>query len=190
MSEPLRVLVLAKYGSLGASSRLRILQYLPLLREAGLEVTVQPLLSDELLQARYRDGGYGLFPLVRAYADRCRVLLRRRHFDLVWIEKEALPWWPLWFESALLRGVPYALDYDDAVFHNYDRHANLMVRRVFGRRIDGLMAGAALVVRATGIWRSVRLLPARDGWKSCPRWSISNATRTVGRLPQARRRPM
>jgi glycosyltransferase involved in cell wall biosynthesis len=146
MSEPLRVLVLARYGSLGASSRLRILQYLPLLRQSGLEVTVQPLLSDGLLQARYRDGGYGVRALIRAYAARSEVLLRRRHFDLVWVEKEALPWWPLWIETALLRGVPYVLDYDDAVFHNYDLHARALVRRLFGRRIDGLMAGASLVV--------------------------------------------
>jgi glycosyltransferase involved in cell wall biosynthesis len=64
----------------------------------------------------------------------------------LWIEKEALPWWPQWFESALLRRVPYVLDIDDAVFHNYDQHRLGVVRRLFGRRIDGLMARAALVV--------------------------------------------
>jgi glycosyltransferase involved in cell wall biosynthesis len=46
----------------------------------------------------------------------------------------------------MLRGVPYALDFDDAIFHNYDLHRAGWVRRVFGRRIDYLMENAHLVV--------------------------------------------
>lgn len=140
-----KVLALTKYGRLGASSRMRSLQYVPWLQQAGLHVTVQPLLVDELLQARYKHGGYGL-SLLWVYARRLSALTARNQFDVVWIEKEALPWWPLWLELALLRGMPYVLDYDDAIFHNYDQHANSWVRRLFGRRLDGLMAQAALVV--------------------------------------------
>ncbi|WP_024813018.1 glycosyltransferase family 4 protein [Acidovorax sp. JHL-3] len=141
-----KVLALTKYGRLGASSRMRFLQYLPWLQQAGIEVTIRPLLSDELLQARYQSGAYGLWPLVGAYADRCRALLQRLDFDVLWIEKEALPWAPLWIEHALLRGVPYVLDYDDAVFHQYDQHPQAWIRRLYGRRLNGLMANAALVV--------------------------------------------
>lgn len=131
---------------MGASSRLRSMQYLPWLQQAGIQVTVQPLLSDALLQERYRRGRYGGLNVLQVYAHRCRALLQRKWFDVVWIEKEALPWWPLWLERALLRGIPYVLDYDDAIFHHYDLHANLWVRRLFGRRLDGLMAHATLVV--------------------------------------------
>jgi glycosyltransferase involved in cell wall biosynthesis len=141
----IKIVALTKYGRLGASSRMRSLQYLPWFQQAGLQVTMHPLLSDELLQARYKNGGYGL-SLLQAYTHRLRFLVARKQFDVVWIEKEALPWWPLWLELALLRGVPYVLDYDDAVFHNYDQHSNLWVRRLYGQRLDGLMAGAALVV--------------------------------------------
>lgn len=141
-----RVLVLTKYGTLGASSRLRFLQYVTWLQQAGIQVTVQPLLSDELLLNRYQRGRYGLWPLVKAYAARCIALLQRRQFDVIWIEKEALQWFPLWMEGVLLRGTPYVLDYDDAVFHHYDQHASYWVRRFYGRRLDGLMARAALVV--------------------------------------------
>lgn len=140
-----KVLALTKYGRLGASSRMRSLQYLPWLERADLQITVRPLLSDELLQARYKKGGYGL-SLLRAYADRFHALMKRRQFDIVWIEKEALPWLPLWLERALLRGVPYVLDYDDAIFHLYDQHANPLIRKFFGRRLDGLMEKAALVI--------------------------------------------
>lgn len=141
-----KVLVLTKYGRLGASSRMRSLQYLPWFEQACLQVTLQPLLPDDFLSARYQRGSYGAWSLLKAYAHRLRALRSCQQFNVVWIEKEALPWWPLWLELALLRGVPYVLDYDDAVFHNYDQHANAWVRRLFGRRLDGLMAQAALVV--------------------------------------------
>lgn len=146
MSESVRILALTKYARLGASSRMRTLQYLPLLAKEGIEVTVQPLLTDELLGLRYQRGFYGLAALSRAYAKRCKILLQCRKFDIVWIEKEALPWWPLWMERTLLQRMPYILDYDDAIFHNYDRHTSSLVRRVYGRRLDGLMAGAVLVI--------------------------------------------
>ena len=142
----INMLVLTKYGRLGASSRMRSLQYLPWLEQAGLQVVVKPLLPDELLSFRYQHGSYGLWSLLKAYSRRSCTLMTRRQFDVVWIEKEALPWWPLWLELVLLRGVPYVLDYDDAIYHNYDQHANSWVRHLFGRRLDGLMAQATLVV--------------------------------------------
>jgi len=141
-----KVLVLTKYGRLGASSRMRLLQYLPQFEVAGFQITVQSFLTDEWLATRYRQGSYGLQSLLKAYARRLRALMSRRQFDLVWIEKEALPWSPLWLELAMLRGVPYVLDYDDAIFHNYDQHANALVRHLFSHRLDGLMAQATLVV--------------------------------------------
>ncbi|RYH70068.1 MAG: glycosyltransferase [Alcaligenaceae bacterium] len=138
--------MLTKYGRMGASSRMRSLQYLPWLKRAGLQVTVQPLLSDVVLQARYRDGRHNLMALLRAYFSRLNAMRGRHQFDVLWIEKEALPWWPLGLELALLRGVPYVLDFDDAIFHNYDQHPRPWIRKLFGRRLDGLMARAASVV--------------------------------------------
>lgn len=140
------VLVLTKYGDLGASSRVRFFQYLPWFQQAGVKVKIHPLLSDALLQACYQRSGYGLWPILRAYALRMISLFGCRQFDLVWVEKEALPWFPAWFELWLLRRMPFVLDFDDAVFHTYDLHRFAWVRRVYGRRIDHLMEGARLVI--------------------------------------------
>ena len=140
------MLLLTRYGMQGASSRLRLLQFVPWVEQAGVACTVRPLLDDVLLGKRYATGTYRLMDIVAVYWRRVRVLLRRHGFDMVWIEKEGLPWLPAWFERWLLSGVPYVLDFDDAIFHNYDLHSSAWVRRVFGRKIDRLMAGAALVV--------------------------------------------
>ncbi len=142
----LRVLSLTRYGALGASSRLRSLQYFPSLQASGIQVQWQPLFGDDALGARYKHGYYGVGAALAAFAARMKAMLKRYEFDVVWIEKEALPYFPLWLESALLSGVPYVLDYDDAVFHNYDLHRSALVRRLYGKRLDGLMANATLVV--------------------------------------------
>lgn len=142
----MKILFLPRYGRQGASSRMRSFQYQAWLESAGIECTVAALFADGMLLNKYKDGGYTLFAMLATYWQRCQVLMSARQFDLVWIEKEALPWWPAWLERFLLRGVPYALDFDDAIFHNYDLHRSKWVRRVYGRRIDHLMAGAKLVI--------------------------------------------
>lgn len=141
-----RVLALTRYGALGASSRLRLYQYLPMLKHASFQVEVQPLFDDAVLSARYRVGRYGFRAALQSFAIRVLSLTRTKKFDVIWIEKEALPWWPQWFELALLSGTPYVLDFDDAVFHNYDHHRLGLVRLLYGKRIDRLMARATLVV--------------------------------------------
>jgi glycosyltransferase involved in cell wall biosynthesis len=143
----LNVLVLSRYGPLGASSRYRMYQYLPFLREQGFAVTVAPLLDDAYLEQRYSGRRVALLRLTRSYGRRIADLLTSGRFDLVWLEKEMFPWIPAWIERALMRvGVPYVVDYDDAVFHNYDRHRLAIVRRLMGTKIDDVMRGAALVV--------------------------------------------
>ena len=143
---PLRVLLLTRYGSKGASSRLRMLQYVPLLESRGFSITAQGLLDDDALQARYRHGRYGLRRLLRAYGARIKALAAIDDFDLAWVEKEALPWFPASWERHLTGGVPVVLDFDDAVFHTYDRHRSALVRTLLGQRIDSLMRHARTVV--------------------------------------------
>jgi hypothetical protein len=138
--------MLSRYGRLGASSRMRFYQYLPWLEAAGIEVTLAPLFSDVYVQGLQRNTKSPLEAL-RAYVGRVQALLAGRKFDLLWIEKETLPWLPAWVEKMLLpSGVPYVLDYDDAVFHYYDESRNPVVKALLAGKHPALMQGAALVV--------------------------------------------
>lgn len=144
----MKVLSLTRYSRLGASSRLRSLQYFPELRAAGIEVEHAPLFDDHYLQCLYARQGTGR-QRAAALARRCASLLTlpTARYDLLWVEKELLPWMPYWMEAALLpRRLPLLLDYDDAVFHNYDQHRRPLVRAVLGNKIDHLMRRAALVI--------------------------------------------
>ncbi|MBI3547907.1 MAG: glycosyltransferase family 4 protein [Elusimicrobia bacterium] len=142
-----RVLLLTRYSPMGASSRVRSYQYVEHLRRYGFDVEAHALLGDAYLSNFYAGRRLRFIGAARAYGSRLAALLRARRFDLVWVEKEILPWLPGCAERALrFAGIPYVADYDDAVFHYYDLHRNPLVRALLGRKIDGVMRGAAVVV--------------------------------------------
>ena len=138
------VLFLTRYDRMGASSRYRFLQYVPALEAAGLDVRVSPLFDDRYLAARYARR-HALSGYARALATRIEALRDLDRYALVVIEKELLPYAPLLLESPWLSR-PYVLDYDDAIFHQYDHHASPVVRWALGRKIPSLMRGSSLVI--------------------------------------------
>ena len=141
----MRLLMLPRYDELGASSRLRMLQYVPALQRAGLEVAVAPLLTDGYVADLYA-GNVSARKVLRAYGRRLRQLRGARGFDVLWVEKELLPWLPHWLEQLPVPGAArVVVDYDDAVFHRYDQHRSGIVRGVLGHKIDAVMRQADLV---------------------------------------------
>lgn len=143
----MNVAFLSKYSRLGASSRLRTLQYLPALKRAGIEVTKHSLFDDEYLETLYSGEGRSLSSVVKRYVERIKLLRGLNNVDLIWIEKEVLPYVPYWLERALMpRNVPYVVDYDDAIFHNYNLSSRMLVRKVLGNKIAKVMANSKVVV--------------------------------------------
>jgi glycosyltransferase involved in cell wall biosynthesis len=144
--EKMKILALTRYSRLGASTRLRTLQYLPYLERTGFHITVAPFFDDAYLTGLYSDRR-NIIETLGYFAQRIKTMRRCNDIDLIWIEKEALPWVPWALERALLpRDIPYVVDYDDAVFHRYDQSRHPVVRAALGQKIDGVMAGAACVI--------------------------------------------
>jgi len=144
----MKILLLSRYGYLGASSRYRSYQYIPYLSSQGFKITVSPLLSDKYVKALYTRRKKNVVDLVKAYSNRiAQIVKESKKYDLLWVEKEALPWLPAWVEHWLgLYKVPYVIDYDDAVFHRYDMHQLGLVKLILGRKIDKVMERAELVI--------------------------------------------
>ncbi|MGZ4959596.1 MAG: glycosyltransferase family 4 protein [Methylomonas sp.] len=143
----MRVLVLSRYSRLGASSRLRIYQYVPFLEAAGIQVTVAPLLDDQYINDLYTGKRKSLIKILKAYFDRLLWIRRAKDYDVVWLEKEFLPWLPAWLELAMLpKQVRLVADYDDAIFHQYDKHPSVIVRELLGKKINAVMRRADIVV--------------------------------------------
>lgn len=139
------LLVLSRYSRLGASSRLRTLQFEPWLRQAGFSVEYASLFDDAYLLNFYK-GGKKSTDVVKHFAVRASLLRRRPKPRLIWLEYEVFPWLPWLVERALLpSGVPIVTDYDDAVFHRYDLHRSKSVRWILSKKIDRIMRHSNVV---------------------------------------------
>lgn len=140
-----KVMVLTKYGSLGGSSRYRFYQYLPYLQSQGFDMTVIPLLDNTYIN-NLNLGKRNFVDILMLYFQHLYRLLRDRNYDLLWIEKELLPYLPAWLEKVVIRDIPYVVDYDDAQFHRYDNSRFKLVKLCLSQKIDTVMANARLVV--------------------------------------------
>jgi len=142
-----KALFFTKYTRAGASSRYRSFQYLPALQAAGLECTVSPLFDDGYLAHKYANGRTSLGHVLGASARRLRAVLMVPRGAVVVVEYELLPFFPALFERWLAwRGCRMVVDYDDALFHQYDQHGNPWVRRLLGGKIATVMRLANTVV--------------------------------------------
>ncbi|MGC9418254.1 MAG: glycosyltransferase family 4 protein [Rhodovulum sp.] len=142
----MNLLILSRYDRRGASSRLRMMQYVPALEQAGFTVILESLFDAAYLDNLY-SGRRNKEQILAAYRRRIASLRRRGDIDLIWLEKEALPWVPAGLELALFpKGVPVVADYDDAVFHRYDQHPRRLVRGLLGDKIGRVMQSAQMVL--------------------------------------------
>lgn len=136
----MKILVFTRYGRLGASSRVRMLQFIPCLQQNGIQFCVSPLLSDAYVQGLYQGKGRLWWEVLKAYVKRLYALRMVFRYDALWIEKELFPGLPATVERLLnLFGVRYVADYDDAVFHNYDLLGNRISRLLLRDKIAVVM---------------------------------------------------
>lgn len=126
-----RLLIISPVYEAGAGYRYRIQQYLPALIAEGIEPVIEPFYSDSFLKIVYERGRYtaktGRF-LIQA-ARRFAQLFRLKHFDGVFIYREALPVGPPVWEWACATQwrLPMIFDFDDAVFLGDTSQANRLL---------------------------------------------------------------
>jgi len=167
----MKILMLTRYGRLGASSRIRSYQYVPYLEKHGVIVDIEPLFDDDYIHNLYRirqqplkqeTGGSSyhsqsdvpvsikeksVIKILLSYAQRLKRLCGSSKYDLLWIEKELFPWLPAFAETILsAAGIPYVIDIDDAIFHKYDHHKSAAVRRLLGSKMRSVMRNARVVI--------------------------------------------
>lgn len=115
----LRVLFLTRYPNAGASSRYRVHQYIPFLEQQGVRCEVQSFMDDAMYGLSMRPGHTWrkIFGTVRACARRFGALRSWRRHDIIYLQRELLPFGPPLLESWLRRrGAVLFYDYDDALF--------------------------------------------------------------------------
>lgn len=137
-----KILVLTRYDTLGASSRVRIYQYLPFLENESV-FTISPFFSNIIIDDLYKKNKRNYLLIVMAYIKRLIILFKSSSFDVIWIEKEMFPYLPSFFETLFIsKDQKYYIDFDDAIFHNYDLHSNKVIRFLYKNKLKSLISNA------------------------------------------------
>ena len=163
----LSILQLTRYDRLGGSSRLRFYDYAPALAANGIHITAAPFFDDDYLKLLYAGNRQSLPKVLSYYCNRLKTLLGARKYELIWLEKEALPWVPALLELPLL-GRPFVIDFDDAWFHRYDQHGNPFVRQMLADKFPRLVRKAEAVIA---------------GSPYLAQWAYKNGAKKIVRLP-------
>ena len=140
----IKVLGLALYGPLAASTRYRLGQYVPGLASMGIDLQIVYLLGDDYLRGRFDGGSMHMASLVQSSLKRLGDLWRQHEFDVVMLHCELFPLMPGWLERGMIR-VPYIYDYDDAFYLKYRSGRLGMASPLLGHKFDNIMEGAAAV---------------------------------------------
>ncbi|WP_017731998.1 glycosyltransferase family 4 protein [Nafulsella turpanensis] len=117
----MRILFLVPYPPGEApSQRFRFEQYLPLLKEHGIDYTVQPFLSAESWKVLYKKGSgwQKAGGVVAGFFRRFKMLFRLHRYSGVFIHREASPMGPPLFEWLIAKAwrKPIIYDFDDAIW--------------------------------------------------------------------------
>lgn len=131
---------------MAGSSRMRSYQYFPYLEKAGMKVTVKPFFDDAYLKDFY-SGKKNISTVLKSYLFRFFALFTVLKYDRVVVEKEIFPFLPAFAEWMLnVFGIKYIVDYDDAIFHNYDQSSNPVIKKFLGDKIANVMRYSGTVV--------------------------------------------
>lgn len=125
---------------------MRTYQFLPLWEKEGFEIEVSPFFNEDYLTRFYQGERRHFWNIFSCYIQRFRILFSLNKYEVIWIEKELFPFLPAWAECILNRfGKGYIVDYDDAVFHNYDMNTSWWIRTFLSHKIDRVMSNSRLV---------------------------------------------
>ena len=140
----IRVLALSLYGPQAASHRVRLSQFKPGLKAAGIDLQIQSLLDDTYLQRSFAGRRPSLRGLLSAYGRRIQALCHVDGFDLAVVHCELLPLLPGWLERQFLK-VPFIFDCDDAFYLKYRQGRLRWLQPLLGSKCDRMMAAAVAV---------------------------------------------
>jgi glycosyltransferase involved in cell wall biosynthesis len=156
MVDGLSVLFLTRFTQLNAYTRYRVSQYVPFLERAGVRCVVDSLFPDSYITRTYAAVSRSralltLAPWMSVWlARRLWLLLHETsRFDVVCLQYEALPYFPLVCERLLFRsGRRVVVDFDDAISVNYEEHKNPVLRRLLRSKIAGIVSMSHSVTTA------------------------------------------
>ncbi|MDP1872164.1 MAG: glycosyltransferase family 4 protein [Gallionella sp.] len=140
----IKVMGLALYGPLAASTRYRLGQYVPGLASQGINLEICSLLDDDYLRRRFSGASPSITALCSMYLKRFADLRHMHEYDLAMLQCELFPLFPGWLERSLIR-LPFIYDFDDAFYLKYCSNRFRWTSPVLANKFDRVIAGASAV---------------------------------------------
>jgi glycosyltransferase involved in cell wall biosynthesis len=140
----MKILYFPKYNEIGPSSRYRVYQYLNAYEKAGIEVVVSPLFGFHFFS---NNKTTKICFTLYYYLRRVFKLLEVYKYDLIYIEYELFPYFPSIFEKLFrVLKIKYIVDYDDAIFHNYNKSSIFLIKLFLSNKIESVIKNATFVI--------------------------------------------
>ena len=146
----IKVLGLALYGPLAASTRYRLEQYKTGLSCSGIDMDIFYLLNDRYLKERFSGGYISWANIIKSSFSRIMELLSQNKYDLIIIHCELFSLVPGWFERLLIKK-NYIYDFDDAFYLKYRIGKLSITERLLGSKFDIIMKGAKAITAGNHI---------------------------------------
>jgi len=146
----IKVLGLALYGPLAASTRYRLKQYVNGLKSYGIDLQIRHLLGDDYLRIRFAGGSMPFKILIRSVFSRLEHLSNQDNYDCAILHCELIPLMPGMLERGLIRK-PYIYDFDDAFYLKYQRGWLGIAGPLLQNKFDTIIAGANTVTAGNAV---------------------------------------
>lgn len=107
-----------------------------------------PFFDDEYIDKIYRNEKVGKLSILKYFFRRLFAVIKKIGTkDLLFIEYELFPYFPPFFEFVLkISGVKYILDFDDAIFHSYDKSKSKIVGIALSNKIPTIAKYASHII--------------------------------------------
>ena len=139
----MKLLVFPKYTQKGPSSRYRIYQYLPYF--TNYDVKIYSFFDNSYTPRSFKSIE-GIKYVFKCYLKRFKYMLKINSKSLVFVQYEFTPFLPFNILFFKVFKIKYIVDYDDAVFHDYDQHKNKIIRTIFKFKIAHVIKHANFVI--------------------------------------------
>lgn len=140
----MKLLFFTKYTEKGASSRYRSYQYMSFFKEYHIEI--YPFFDNQYNPSRSLNFFNDFLYVFGRYLNRFKRMININSKDVVFLEYEFLPYLPFNLLFFKLFKINYIVDYDDAIFHNYDLHRNKLVRYILKNKISNVIKYSQAVI--------------------------------------------
>lgn len=128
----MKVLFIVPYPTEGASNRVRVEQFIPLLEASGIGCKIRPFMNRRFFSILYLPHKYAqkIFFFLICTVNRFFDLIRAWGYDVIFIHREAYPFGGPYFETALFKMKKKIIfDFDDAIFLPNTSEHNVYIER-------------------------------------------------------------